>query len=108
MHPTVSKGEIAVFTALSKAGVTYGMVTQKPVVLKFTVPDFCWFEHKKAVYLDGNPVHLKAHVEKRDEEINDLMEQRGWQILRIPYDPPLSPEETAEIAEQIRQFIQGK
>jgi len=105
LHPTVSKGEMDVFQALSKAGLTTGMVTQHSVVLKFTVPDFAWFEHKKAVYLDGIQVHNKAHVERRDEEINNLMEQRGWQVLRIPYEPPLTKEEIAEIVKQIQQFL---
>jgi len=105
LHPTVSRGEIEVFKALSKANLTSGMVTQLPVVLKFTVPDFCWHLKKKAVYLDGVQVHNKAHVERRDEEINNLMEQRGWQVLRIPYEPPLTKEETAEIVKQIQQFL---
>jgi very-short-patch-repair endonuclease len=105
LHPQVSRGEIELFTALSHANLTYGMVTQQTVVLKSTVPDFMWHLKKKAVYLDGVQVHNKAHVERRDEEINDLMERRGWTILRIRYEPPLTPEETAKIVEQIREFI---
>jgi very-short-patch-repair endonuclease len=105
MQPQVSKGELALFAALSHANLTGGMTTQQPIVLKFTLPDFCWHLKKKAVYLDGVQVHRKAHVERRDEEINMLMEQRGWQILRIPYTPPLTPTETAKIVEQIKEFI---
>jgi very-short-patch-repair endonuclease len=105
MSSTVSNGEITLFKALNSANLTYGMVTQKPIVLKATLPDFCWPLKKKAVYLDGVQVHTKAHVERRDEEINDLMEKRGWQILRIPYEPPLTTEEAKQIAEQIREFI---
>jgi very-short-patch-repair endonuclease len=105
MSPAVSNGELALFAALSSANLTYGMVTQKPVILKFSVPDFCWPLKKKAVYLDGVQVHRKAHVERRDEEINELMELRGWDILRIPYEPPLSPTEARQIVEQIREFI---
>jgi very-short-patch-repair endonuclease len=105
MHPVVSNGEITLFTALSKANLTYGMVTQQPVILKATVPDFMWHLKKKAVYLDGVQVHNKAHVERRDEEIDLLMEKKGWQTLRIRYTPPLTREETAKIVEQIRKFI---
>ncbi|MDR2700474.1 MAG: DUF559 domain-containing protein [Nitrososphaerota archaeon] len=105
MHPKVSKGEISVFTALSKANLTYGMVTQKPIILKFTLPDFSWPNLKKAVYLDGIQVHQKAHIEQRDQEINNLLEQRGWQTLRIPYTPPLTEKEIMEIVNQIHEFI---
>ena len=42
MHPQVSKAEIEVFKALSAKGLTRGMVTQKPIILKSTIPDFCW------------------------------------------------------------------
>jgi len=105
MHPKVSKGEISVFSALSTAGLTLGMVTQTPIILKATIPDFCWFELKKAVYLDGMPVHKKDKQQQKDQEIVDLLEQRGWDVLRIPYDPPLSPIETGEIVETIRCFI---
>jgi len=34
MHPKVSQAEMAVFQALSMAGLTTGMVTQKPIILK--------------------------------------------------------------------------
>jgi very-short-patch-repair endonuclease len=105
MYPKVSKGEISVFSALSTAGLTYGMVTQNPIILRATIPDFCWFELKKAVYLDGIPVHNKDKQQQKDQEIVDLLEQRGWDVLRIPYEPPLTPTETDEIVETIRRFI---
>jgi very-short-patch-repair endonuclease len=105
MYPKVSKGEISVFSALSSAGLTYGMVTQKPIILRATIPDFCWFELKKAVYLDGIPVHKKDKQQQKDQEVVELLEQRGWDVLRIPYEPPLSPIETDEIVETIRRFI---
>jgi very-short-patch-repair endonuclease len=105
MYPKVSKGEISVFSALSTAGLTYGMVTQQPIILRATIPDFCWFELKKAVYLDGIPVHKKDKQQQKDQEVVDLLEQRGWDVLRIPYEPPLSPIEADEIVETIRRFI---
>jgi very-short-patch-repair endonuclease len=105
MHPKVSKGEISVFSALSTAGLTYGMVTQQPIILRATIPDFCWFERKKAVYLDGIHVHKKDKQQQNDQEIVNLLEQRGWDVLRIPYEPPLTAIETNEIVETIRQFI---
>jgi very-short-patch-repair endonuclease len=105
MCPKVSKGEISVFSALSSAGLTAGMVTQQPIILKATIPDFCWFELKKAVYLDGVQVHKKDKQQQKDNEIVDLLEQRGWNVLRIPYEPPLTTSEVQEIIETIKQFI---
>ena len=105
MCPRVSKGEISVFSALSNAGLTAGMVTQQPIILKATIPDFCWFELKKAVYLDGVQVHKKDKQQQKDNEIVDLLEQRGWDVLRIPYEPPLTVSEVQEIIENIRHFI---
>jgi len=105
MPPCVSKGEIDVFSALSAAGVTGEMVTQVPIVLRATVPDFCWFNRKKAVYLDGVQVHRKDKQAQKDQEIVELLEQKGWSVLRIPYEPPLTPDEINRIVEDIKHFI---
>jgi very-short-patch-repair endonuclease len=105
LHPKVSKGEIDLFKALSAAGLTTGMVTQKPIVLKLTIPDFCWINKRKIVYLDGNQVHLKDKTQKRDEEIDELLEMQGWEVLRIPYDPPLGEKDLQDITAQIKIFL---
>ena len=105
MHPKVSKAEIEVFKALSTSGLTSGMVTQQPIILKSTIPDFCWMEKRKIVYLDGNPVHKKDKQLEKDEEINDLLEVQGWNVLRIPYDPPLTEKGLQKIMKEIRQFL---
>ena len=105
MHPKVSKAEIDVFKTLSTQGLTGGMVTQKPIILKSTIPDFCWVEKRKVVYLDGNPVHRKDKQLERDEEINDLLCNQGWDVLRIPYDPPLTEKELKGILAKIKQFL---
>jgi very-short-patch-repair endonuclease len=105
MHPKVSKAEIEVFKALSAAGLTKGMVTQKPIVLKLTVPDFCWLNKRKAIYLDGLQVHSSDKQQERDEEICCLLEAKGWEVLRIPYEPPLSEKELRKIVASIKEFI---
>jgi very-short-patch-repair endonuclease len=105
MHPRVSQAEMAVFQALSTAGLTRGMVTQKPIILKTTVPDFCWMEKRKIVYLDGNPVHCKDKQIARDNEIDELLEAQGWDVLRIPYDPPLTERGLKEILEKVKDFL---
>jgi very-short-patch-repair endonuclease len=105
MHPTVSKAELQVFQALSAAGLTSGMVTQKPIILKTTIPDFCWIEKKKVVYLDGVPVHSKDKQIEKDAEIVDLLELQGWDVLRIPYNPPLTDKNLAEILLKIKKFL---
>jgi very-short-patch-repair endonuclease len=105
MHPTVSKAEIEVFKALSTINLTGGMVTQKPIILKSTIPDFCWIEKRKIVYLDGKPVHKKDKQLEHDEEIDVLLTAQGWDVLRIPYDPPLTEKELAKVMTQIKRFL---
>jgi very-short-patch-repair endonuclease len=105
MHPKVSRAEIEVFKSLSTAGLTSGMVTQQPIILKSTIPDFCWMEKRKIVYLDGNPVHRKDKQIERDEEIDNLLTAQGWDVLRIPYDPPLTQKGLEKIMISIKQFL---
>jgi very-short-patch-repair endonuclease len=81
------------------------MVTQKPIILKTTIPDFMWLEKRKAVYLDGVQVHSKDKIQKRDEEIDELLEAQGWEVLRIPYEPPLTDKALLEIISSIKLFL---
>lgn len=105
MHPKVSRAEIEVFKALSAEGLTSGMITQQPIVLKATVPDFCWIEKRKIVYLDGAQVHVKDKAQQRDEQIDELLEMQGWEVLRIPYNPPLTQKSLQEIMKTIKKFL---
>jgi very-short-patch-repair endonuclease len=105
MHPTVSNAEIELFKALSIEGLTCGMVTQKPIVLKATIPDFCWPNKKKVVYLDGVQAHSSDKSQQRDEEIDELLEIQGWEVLRIPYDPPLTDKALLSIMVPIKKFL---
>ena len=105
MHPRVSQAEMAVFQSLSMAGLTSGMITQKPIILRSTIPDFCWAEKRKIVYLDGNAVHRKDKQLARDSEIDKLLEAQGWDVLRIPYDPPLTQKGLEEIMTTIKRFL---
>ena len=105
LHPKVSKAEIEVFKALSASGLTNGMVTQKTIVLKATIPDFCWLNKRKAVYLDGLQAHSGDKQQDRDEEIRELLEAKGWEVLRIPYEPPLTEQNLQEIIDAIKHFI---
>jgi len=105
MHPKVSKAELEVFRALSATGLTSGMVTQRTIVLKVTIPDFCWLNKRKAVYLDGAQVHSGDKQQQRDEEVCELLEAKGWEVLRIPYEPPLSGKELQKIIAEIKEFV---
>ena len=105
MHPTVSQAEMALFNELSKAGLTTGMVTQKPIILKSTIPDFCWMNKRKIVYLDGIQVHASDKQQKRDSEIDELLEAQGWEVLRIPYQPPITAKGLAEMMKSIKRFL---
>src|SRR4030042_5937220 len=88
LHPSVSKAEIEVFKELSRLRLTKGMVIQKSIILRQTIPDFLWLNKRKVVYLDGDIVH-KKQVEK-DEETTRLLEVKGVNVLRISYPAPLS------------------
>ena len=105
LHPKVSNAEIELFKALSLAGLTGGMVTQKPIVLKSTIPDFCWPEKRKMVYLDGLQAHSGDEQQERDEEIRELLEAQGWDVLRVPYEPPLNDANLREILGTIKRFL---
>jgi very-short-patch-repair endonuclease len=105
MHPKVSQAEMSVFQALSLAGLTGGMVTQKPIILKSTVPDFCWLSKRKIVYLDGNPVHSSDKQQEHDNSIDELLKEKGWDVLRIPYEPPLTEKGLEQILETIKHFL---
>ena len=105
MHPKVSAAEIEVFKALSAKSLTGGLLTQKPIILKSTVPDFCWPLKHKVVYLDGRQVHSNDKAEDRDKQIDNLLELQGWDVLRIVYDPPLSKQRLQQVVVQIKDFL---
>jgi very-short-patch-repair endonuclease len=105
LHPRVSNAELQLFQALSSAGLTGGMVTQKPIVLKATIPDFCWPEKRKIVYLDGLQAHAGDEQQEHDREISELLEAQGWDVLRIPYSPPLTDGNLREILMKIKRFL---
>ncbi len=62
-------------------------------------------EKRKIVYLDGNPVHRKDKQIERDEEIDNLLTAQGWDVLRIPYNPPLTDKGLQEIMLTIKRFL---
>lgn len=62
-------------------------------------------EKKKIVYLDGAQVHSKDKQQKRDSEIDELLEMQGWDVLRIPYQPPLTERGLQEIMATIKRFL---
>jgi len=105
LHPKVSNAEIELFKALSMAGLTGGMVTQKTIVLKATIPDFCWPEKRKIVYLDGLQVHSGDDQQTQDREIREILERQGWDVLRITYEPPLTDSNLKEILTTIKRFL---
>lgn len=103
LHPTVSRAEEQVFQELSRQHLTGAMVTQKPIVLRQTIPDFFWIEKRKCVYLDGAEIH--RNKQELDEEIVDMLERKGFQVLRISYKPPMSHERLLQVVAEIREFI---
>ena len=103
MHPKVSKAEIRIFKELQRQGLTSCMVTQKTFVLRQTIPDFWWMKLRKVVYLDGEQAHRGR--EERDSEIKELMENMGFEVLRISYKAPLTNKRFLEVIEEIKEFI---
>jgi len=99
-----SSGERRLLVRLQSEGLMGGCFFQRMVILKVTTPDFLWEKQKLAVYLDGPP-HLKSHVMERDEELRELLRQRGWRVLEFPYSPPLSESRLREIVEGIREAL---
>ncbi len=79
------------------------MTTQQTLILKATIPDFKWNEKRKAVYIDGEQVHRGK--DEWDQEVVDLMEQKGWQVLRIKYNAPLTTDKLKEVLDQIQEFL---
>jgi very-short-patch-repair endonuclease len=79
LHPSVSAAEIELFKALSQANLTCGMVTQKLIILKATIPDFMWLQKKLPVYLDGEQVHRKRQekVSKKASGFSHVDELRS-------------------------------
>jgi len=60
---------------------------------------------RKIVYLDGTPVHSSDKQQKRDNEIDELLTAQGWNVLRIPYQPPITEKGLAEIVATIKRFL---
>ena len=49
--------------------------------------------------------HAGDEQQKRDEEIQELLEAQGWDVLRIPYEPPLADARLEEILTTIKKFL---
>jgi very-short-patch-repair endonuclease len=105
MHPAVSKAEIEVFKELSRLHLTATLVTQKPIVLRQTIPDFWWISKRKVVYLDGEQAHRGR--EELDDEIKEMLESKGFSVLRIRYKPPLvrGSSQFKQVITEIKMFL---
>lgn len=108
MHPAVSRLEEAVFQRLSELHLTGAMVTQKPIVLRQTLPDFWWIQKRKVLFLDGEQVHQDK--QELDEEIQNMLEAMGFSVLRITYKPVSGVEANRRLAEkivdeQVKEFL---
>ena len=50
-------------------------------------------------------IHNKSKQEERDEEIDNLLAAKGWGVLRIPYEAPMSKEKLDEVMLNIKRFL---
>ena len=107
MRVPVSKAEIEVMQELCAAGVNERMVTQKPVCLSRTTPDFTFHmpDRNYAVYIDSEQLHYRKHAMQRDAKIDERLDELGWKVLRCVYHIPLSKKRKAEIVREICEFI---
>ena len=113
MHTGFPEAEQKVFTALSKAGLTKGMVTGKAIQLRppserephglSTTPDFEWFDVLYGLYLDG-PVHKGKRL-NRDDEITALLTAKGWTVSRWSYASKLSDRHVELILELVARTL---
>ena len=104
MQVAESRGELKLLTALQREGLMRDCSYQEVIVLKATVPDFCWRKYKLVAYLDGPP-HLKDRVMERDAELRELLRGLGWRVLEFPYVPPLSDSRLKEITTSIQEAL---
>ena len=98
MHPQVSKAEIEVMQELCAAGVNERMVTQKPICLKRTVPDFSFHMENAnyTIYIDAEQTHSSHVQQAKDDDIDNTLERRGYKVLRCRYKAPLTKKRKAQ------------
>lgn len=101
---TQSNAETDLFKELSIRNLVKGMICNDWIILRACSPDFMWSKQKLAVFLDG-PHHLQDKVEARDTTIDELLEFRGWTVLRFPYKPPLRKSARKAICELIEKKL---
>ena len=65
MKVPVSKAEIQIMQELSRLNKTERMLTQKPICLKMTVPDFSFHMENAnyAIYIDAEQTHKTREVQ---------------------------------------------
>lgn len=108
MHTAFPKAEEQVLIGLERRGLTKragGMFRDEPICLLQTIPDYNWKFVKFPVYLDGPP-HLKESRRLKDEQINALLQKRGWAPLRLPHKGGrLSDKKLDEILDTIEEML---
>ena len=106
-----SNAEDKVLKLLCKARLNetlqHGFRTQEYLVLRQTIPDFYFPEKRLCIYLDGPP-HLKGKNEMNDAEIDALLDERNYKVLRRPYKYPLSNGEAEKILAEIVEAVNTK
>jgi len=114
MRVSVSKAEIELFKELQRRGLTRGMTTQVPFEFIWqvegvhgTILDYYWHPpFNYAVFLDGEPVHMKLRRTIKDEKITEALMKRGVHVDRFRYKPPLSKRRLKEIADRIEETLE--
>lgn len=99
-----SEAEVEVFKELQKHGIK-NFVANQTVILDWTEVDLFFPNEKLCVFLDGLPIHSREKQRERDEYVTRKLEERGYRVLRISYETPLSREKIREIVDKIKKHI---
>lgn len=107
----VSLAEEDVFNELYRRGLWRNLHTQHP--FKFgaeagvegTWADLLWDPPGYAVFIDGEPLHLKARQMERDKLVDAALRGMGLRVERFRYRPPLQKSRLMEICDDIEDGL---
>ena len=117
MSPKVANAEVEIFKELSRRNLTTGYTTTRS--FPFTLEeierhhvfganvDGMWKLLDIIVFYDGHP-HTRTHQMNRDDAVDAVLFDRGWDVHRYPYKSPISDARLKEIVDDIQLVLKNK
>jgi len=117
MRPKVANAEVEIFMELSRRKLTTGYTTSR--AFPFTQieiekhhcfganVDGMWKQLDIIVFYDGHP-HTRTHQMNRDDAVDAVLVERGWDVHRYPYKAPISDARLKEIVDDIQVVLERK